>query len=208
VDQTQGAPLDTTARAVRPSADDRQLHRAARRALLATVALTALLYAVLGYALTLHRPTAPGPAVAAFLAAAPTVIALVNATALVCLLRGYRAIRAHRVATHRRAMLAAAACITAFLVLYVARVVLGGVKPFPGPGAVRTYVYLPVLTVHIALSILSVPLVVYNLLVGLTFDLRDVRRSAHVRVGRLAVLLWSVSLSLGIVVYVLLNLLY
>jgi putative membrane protein len=105
-------------------------------------------------------------------------------------------------------MLASAILISMFLLLYVTRVVLGGVKEFHGPSEIRRYIYLPVLTVHIALSIVSVPLVVYNLLTGLTNAPVAVARTSHPRVGRVAVILWSLSLTLGVVVYFLLNVLY
>lgn len=165
-------------------------------------------YALLAAALSAEPPVALPAVVAALVAAAPAIIALVNATALYCLLAGWRAIRAGRVRAHRTLMLVAAGCITLFLILYVTRVILGGVKAFPGPDAVRAYLYLPVLTTHILLSILSVPLVLHNLLVGLTYRIEEIAGTAHPRVGRWAVLLWSISLGLGLVVYLLLNVLY
>lgn len=73
---------------------------------------------------------------------------------------------------------------------------------------IRRYMYLPALTVHVALSIVSVPLVVYNLLIGLTHDVRAIAGTKHPRVGRVAVTLWSVSLALGILVYLMLNVLF
>lgn len=170
-----------------------------------TAGISLAVYGVLGYVLSAEPPVAVPQVLALLLAAAPHLIAAINTTALVSLLLGYRAIRAGRIETHRRFMLLAAALISAFLVLYVTRVALGGVKAFPGPQVVRTYLYLPTLTVHITLSILSVPLIVHNLLVGLTYAEGEVGRTAHPRVGRLAVSLWSSSLALGLVVYVLLN---
>jgi len=146
--------------------------------------------------------------VAALVAAAPAIIALVNTTALLCLLLGWRAMRRGRTRAHRALMLAAAGCISLFLILYVTRVSLGGVKVFPGPAAVRAYLYLPLLTVHIALSILAVPLVIHNLVIGLTYGWGEIPSTAHPRVGRWAVVLWSISLALGLVVYLLLNVLY
>ncbi len=146
--------------------------------------------------------------VAALVAAAPTIIAVVNAAALFCLVAGWRAIRRGRVRTHRTLMLIAAGCISLFLILYVTRVSLGGVKAFPGPASVRTYLYLPVLAVHILLSIFSVPLVLHNLVIGLTYRVEEIAGTAHPRVGRWAVLLWSISLALGLLVYLLLNVLY
>lgn len=88
-------------------------------------------------------------------------------------------------------MLASVMLITLFLVLYVTKVALAGVKAFPGPPEIRRYVYLPVLTVHISLSILSVPPVLYNMLIGLTCVVREIPRTKHAQVGRVAVTLWS-----------------
>jgi len=168
----------------------------------------AVVYAVLGYALAAEPPSTLSPAAARLVRIAPHLIAAVNAAALIILLRGRSAIRAGRVRSHRRLMLTAAVLISLFLVLYVTRVGLGGTKAFPGPAAVRVYFYLPMLAVHILLSIVSVPLVIYNLLVGLTRPVAAIRLTAHPRVGRTAVALWSVSLLLGLGVYVLLNLVY
>lgn len=182
--------------------------RSNRSLLLATVVLTLAVYGILAAALSSRPPERLPPAMAGALSLFPTLIALVNASALICLLTGWRAIRAGRVAAHRRLMLAAAALICAFLVLYVTRVALGGVKAFPGPPAIRLYVYLPILAIHIVLSIVSVPPVIYNLLIGLTLPVGDIAGTGHPKVGRVAVALWSVSLALGIVVYLLLNVIY
>lgn len=170
--------------------------------------ITAAVYTLLALVLSASPPARPAPEIAALVRALPTVIAVINLAALAFLLAGWRAARARRIGAHRGAMLAAAACISLFLVLYVTRVALGGVKSFAGPPAVRTYVYLPVLAVHVLLSILSVPLVVHNLLIGLAYRRADIRRTRHPQVGRWAVLLWSVSLALGLLVYLLLNVLY
>ncbi len=179
-----------------------------RSPLARTALLTLAVYGVLAAVLSGKPPDHLPPALASALSTVPFVIAAVNAAALFLLLGGWRAIRAGRLAAHRRCMLAAAACISVFLLLYVTRVALGGTKAFPGPAGVRAYVYLPILVVHVLLSILSVPLVVYNLLVGLSTPAREVARTGHPRVGRWAVFLWSVSLALGIVVFLLLNVIY
>lgn len=176
--------------------------------LLGAAAISAAVYVVLGYALSARPPESLPPFLTRILSLVPHLIAVVNASALTCLLVGWRNIKKGHIAAHRRYMLAAAILISTFLVLYVARVALGGVKAFHGPAVIRRYLYLPALTVHITLSILSVPPVVYNLLVGLTHDVRDVPKTKHPRVGRVAVLLWSVSLLLGISVYLMLVVLY
>lgn len=179
-----------------------------RSPLAGTALITVAVYGILGYALSAEPPARLPPVVWRALAVAPLVIAVVNAVALVCLLAGWRAIRAGRIGTHRRLMLASTTCIALFLILYVTRVALGGVKAFPGPPEIRAYVYLPALTVHIILSILSVPAVVHNLLIGLMDEIREIPKTPHARVGRVAVLLWSVSLTLGIFVYLMLNVFY
>ncbi len=172
------------------------------------VVLAAIIYAILGYALSGKPPASLPPILGRLVALAPHFIAVVNASALVCLLLGWRAVRMHRIAVHRRYMIAAAALISTFLVLYVTRVALGGTKAFVGPAEIRRYLYLPMLTVHITLSVLSVPPVIYNLLIGLTYPRAAVARTRHPRVGRVAVGMWSVSLLLGLGVYLMLNVLY
>ena len=175
---------------------------------LATIAVTLGLYGVLGYALS-GQPTGQlPPAVAKMVATFPSIIPAVNSMALVCLLAGWRAARVGRIDTHRKYMLASAALISIFLALYVTRVALTGTKAFPGPPAVRIYIYLPALSIHVLLSILSVPMVVYNLITGLTRSIRDIGTTRHPQIGRDAVALWSTSLVLGIVVYLLLNIVY
>ena len=57
-------------------------------------------------------------------------------------------------------------------------------------------------------QVASVPLVVHNVLTGITRSSVDIAKSGHSAVGRVAVLLWSVSLALGILVYLLLNVLF
>jgi len=179
-----------------------------RRPGVAAGALAIVIYAALGAVLSGRPPAVLSPAAARFVALAPHLIAAINAAALLLLLRGWQAIRRGEVSAHRRHMLGAAALISAFLVLYVSRVAIGGTKAFPGPAGVRAYLYLPMLAVHVLLSIASVPLVIHNVLVGLTRPAADVGGTAHPRVGRVAVALWSVSLTLGLGVYALLNLVY
>jgi putative membrane protein len=174
----------------------------------ASALATAAVYGILGTALSRRPPELLPSFLPPLLAALPLIIAVINAAALFCLLAGWRAIRRRRVQPHRAFMLTAAGLISLFLVLYVSRVSLGGVKAFPGPPTIRAYVYLPILAVHVMLSIVSVPVVIYNIFTGITRGPAGVPDTNHARVGRTAVLLWSVSLALGIAVYVLLNVLY
>jgi uncharacterized membrane protein YozB (DUF420 family) len=106
-----------------------------------TIFISLAAYGVLGYALSTNPPDVLPPLVSRALAVFPHLIAAVNATALICLLAGWRAIRAGSVVAHRRLMLASVMLISAFLILYVARVALGGTKPRVGAPRVPTAQY-------------------------------------------------------------------
>jgi putative membrane protein len=136
------------------------------------------------------------------------VIAVVNALATGALVYGYVCIRGGRVRRHRAAMLSAFGLILLFLVLYLLKVGGGGTKEFVGPPE-PYFVYLGLLAVHILLSILSVPLVVYQVVTGISFPASELAADTrHPLVGRIAVAAWTVSLSLGVVTYLLLNHVY
>ncbi|MFP8955814.1 DUF420 domain-containing protein [Natrialbaceae archaeon A-CW3] len=134
-------------------------------------------------------------------------IALINATTTICLAAGWYYIRAGEVEKHRLAMGTAFALILVFLVVYLIRVGGGGTKMFVGPDLV-TYGYLLMLAIHIVLSIVAVPLVLYALLLGLTHTPAELRQTAHARVGRFAAGSWLLSLILGVVTYLLLDHVY
>ena len=134
-------------------------------------------------------------------------IALVNAMTVISLVAGWRWIRRGQVDAHRAAMGTAFALILLFLVLYLTRVGGGGTKEFVGPPIV-TYLYLAMLAIHILLSVVAVPLVLYALLLGLSHTPAELRTSPHARFGRLAAGTWLVSLLLGLVTYLMLEHLY
>jgi len=134
-------------------------------------------------------------------------IAVINTTTVVLLLAGWKFIRDGDVRRHRAAMVAAFTLILVFLVLYLLKTGGGGRKEFVGPDT-AALAYFAMLGIHIILSVLSVPLVLYNIIVGLTHSTPEIRETAHARVGRVAVAVWSVSLTLGVLAYVLLNHVY
>jgi len=137
------------------------------------------------------------------------VIAVINTTALGCILYGWYQIRQRNVRRHRRAMLSAFTLILLFLIVYLFKIGGGGTKEFVGPTFVRNYVYLPMLAVHLVLSIVSVPVVVYAVVLGLTHTPDELRtETPHKRVGRIAAFSWGLSLFLGVVTYLLLNHMY
>lgn len=134
-------------------------------------------------------------------------IAVINSITVGLLLAGWYFIRRGQVRKHRWAMLSAFALIMLFLTLYLLKTGGGGRKDFVGPTGVY-YAYLAMLGTHILLSFLSVPLVLYNVVVGVTHSPAEIADTPHDRVGRAAVAVWSVSLTLGVVTYVLLNHVY
>ena len=149
-------------------------------------------------------PHAPGW----FVDVIPTLNAVVSALAIGTILAGWRAIRRGDVERHRAAMVTATVLFAVFLALYLYRIVVHGTTEFPGEGAVYTFVYLPVLVVHMGLAMVAIPLVYYALLLAGTRSVREIYHTNHARVGRVAAALWLVSFSLGIVVYLLLYVLY
>jgi len=134
-------------------------------------------------------------------------IAVVNTLATLSLIAGWRWIRRDEVKRHAAAMSTAFGLILVFLVLYLAKIGGGGTKEFVGPQLVY-YAYLLMLAVHIILSIVSVPVVLYAIVLGLTHTPAELRDTAHARVGRVAAGAWILSLSLGVVTYLLLNHVY
>ena len=134
-------------------------------------------------------------------------IAIVNALTVLALVAGWYWIKRNHIQRHRAAMVTAFFLILVFLVLYLTRVGGGGTKEFIGPSLVTT-VYLVMLAIHILLSVLAVPLVLYALFLGLSHTPRELRHTRHAMIGRLAAGSWLLSLLLGLVTYVMLEHLY
>lgn len=132
-------------------------------------------------------------------------IAAVNALNVLVIAAGWRWIRRDDVKKHAAAMVTSFALILVFLVMYLTKIGGGGTKEFIGPSFVY-YPYLAMLAIHIVLSIVAVPVVLYALVLGLTHSPDELRRDTpHRRVGRIAAGSWLLSLSLGVVTYLLLN---
>ncbi|GGN19430.1 DUF420 domain-containing protein [Halarchaeum nitratireducens] len=144
------------------------------------------------------------------------LIAVVNTCALTALLVGYYCIRNGKVRAHRTAMLTAFALIMAFLVLYLWKVGGGFEKrivieqgQFLWQYADVVHVaYLAMLAVHILLSVVSVPVVLHAVVLGLTHDTNELPNTSHPTAGKIAVVAWTLSLGLGVVTYWMLNHVY
>ena len=145
-------------------------------------------------------------------------IAVVNTVTTVTLALGWYWIRQDEVRKHAAAMVFSFGLILVFLVLYLLKV--GG-----GPGEKRIVIestmflgafagtvkaaYLAMLAIHILLSIISVPVVLYALTLAATHSVEELRtKTPHKKIGRIAAGSWLLSLSLGVVTYFLLNWVY
>ena len=135
-------------------------------------------------------------------------IAVINTIATISLVIGWYWIKQGAVRKHRSAMLTAFGLILLFLVLYLLKVGGGGTKEFVGP-TLPYYGYLVMLAIHGILSVVAVPVVIYQVLTGLTHSPTELRgRTSHTRVGRIAAATWIISLTLGVLTYLMLNHIY
>lgn len=135
-------------------------------------------------------------------------IAVINSITLAALLLGVRYVRAGEYGKHRIAMLVAFSLILLFLVVYLLRVGGGFEKEIVGAPTGIYEAYLAMLAIHIFLSIVSVPVVLYAVLLGLTHSFTELKDTRKAQVGRIAGGAWILSLALGIVTYVMLNHIY
>lgn len=125
----------------------------------------------------------------------PAINASLNAASAVCLIAGFRLIKAKRIAAHRTAMIAALVCSTLFLISYLTYHAQVGSVRFPGHGITRL-VYLTILGTHTVLAIAIVPLVIRT--VWLAARRLD---EAHRRIARVTLPLWLYVSVTGVVIY-------
>lgn len=114
------------------------------------------------------------------------------------LIVGYTCIRRGQVVWHRRSMLTASVFAALFLVVYVARFLVLGSKPFPGEGVWRL-IYFGILIPHTLIAIAVAPLAFVTLRRALSGRFRQ-----HRRVARVTLPLWIWTALSGWVVYTLL----
>lgn len=128
----------------------------------------------------------------------PTVNALLNATAAVLLVVGYRLIRQGRVQAHKRVMLSAFAVSIVFLACYLTYHYQVLHVEFAGPPAICV-VYLAILITHVILAACVPVLAIVTIWLGLTD-----RRAAHRRWARWTLPIWLYVSVTGVVVYLML----
>lgn len=136
------------------------------------------------------------------------IIAIINTITIVVLSFGWYSIRKGDINNHKNAMIISFLLILIFLILYITKTGGGGTKvliPPEGQIWVKSYIYLPILGIHLILSIISVPVVLYAIVLGLTHTPTELVDTPKKKIGRIAVLAWILSLILGIITYIILN---
>jgi uncharacterized membrane protein YozB (DUF420 family) len=128
----------------------------------------------------------------------PALNASLNALATLFLLAGYRFIKRGEPARHKRCMIAALVCSTAFLTSYLIYHYHAGSRPYSGGGVLRV-VYLAILGTHIPLAALIVPLALLTAFRGLKsqFD-------RHVRIAVWTFPIWLYVSVTGVIIYLML----
>ncbi len=136
------------------------------------------------------------------------IIAIINTITVVILGLGWYFIRERDIKKHKNAMIVSFLLILIFLILYIVKTGGGGTKVLLPPERqqwVKSYIYLPILAIHLMLSIISVPVVLYALVLGLTHTPKELVDTQKKKIGRIAVSAWILSLILGIITYIILN---
>ena len=134
---------------------------------------------------------------------AAALLPLVNATSnflcVLCLVAGYRAIRAGRRRQHVAWMLAAVTCSAVFLVGYVAHHFSAGDTPFGGRGPVRL-VYFAILISHVVVTTVTLPMILLTLAYASASRFSD-----HKRIARRTLPLWLYVSVTGVLVFLFLR---
>jgi putative membrane protein len=128
----------------------------------------------------------------------PALNALLNGLSASALLIGFTFIRARKVSAHKAAMFTAFAFSSLFLVSYIVNHALHGESHYPGSGLIRT-IYLVILTSHVLLSVIALPMV----LITFFFSLSG-RIPMHRKIARWTFPIWLYVSVTGVVVYAML----
>jgi len=128
-----------------------------------------------------------------------TLNALLNTTSATCAFFGWRAIKRKEVERHKRLMLTAFAASASFLAGYLTRMAMFGDTHFAGEGAIRV-VYFALLISHVLLALVSAPLVITTLFLGLKKNFPK-----HRKIARVTFPIWVYVSVTGVLVYVFLR---
>jgi putative membrane protein len=165
-------------------------------AIAAIIAISAAASLFLFWLIYIH----PAAALSTQYAFLPALNAILNGLAATALLIGYTFIRARRIKAHRRAMITAFLFSTLFLISYIAHHALHGDVRYPAHAALRT-LYLSLLTSHIILAIVALPMVLVTFFFSLTG-----RIPQHRKIARWTFPIWLYVSVTGVITYVMLRL--
>ena len=129
----------------------------------------------------------------------PSIDALTNGLAAICLLVGYSFITRRNIKAHRRAMITAFIFSSIFLVSYVINHALHGDTLYQGHGPMRT-VYFSILISHIVLCIIALPMVLITFFFSLTG-----RFPQHKKIARFTLPIWLYVSITGVIVFAMLH---
>jgi putative membrane protein len=129
----------------------------------------------------------------------PAVNACLNGLSATCLFAGWLAIKAGKMAVHKRLMVSAFAASSLFLIGYIAYHYVHGDTKFTGEGAIRI-VYFAILISHVLLSMTVVPMA----LASFYFALRS-RFATHKKVARILFPIWLYVSVTGVVIFFMLR---
>jgi len=161
------------------------------------ILISALASLFLAWLVYYHPPVDVAGTHLAFL---PALDAVLNALCAVFLVIGYRFIRRRQVTSHRNSMFGAFIVSSVFLVAYVVNHLLHGDMLFPKAYPVARFLYLWVLlTPHILLAIVCLPMILITFFLSLTG-----RFPAHRRLARWTYPIWLYVSVSGVIVYAML----
>lgn len=129
----------------------------------------------------------------------PALDALLNGVAAICLTVGFFFIRRRNIKAHRRSMITAFIFSSMFLIAYIINHALHGDILYQGHGALRT-VYFSILTSHIVLCTVALPMVLITFFFSLTG-----RFPQHKKIARFTLPIWLYVSITGVVVFAMLR---
>ena len=168
-----------------------------RPSVAAILAVSAAATLFLFWLIYLHPAADTGNTHYAFL---PALNAIFNGLAATSLLIGYSFIRAHKLSAHRASMITAFVFSTLFLVSYIIHHALHGDVRNPANASLRTF-YLTLLSSHIILAVVALPMVLITFFFSLTGRILH-----HRRIARWTFPLWLYVSVTGVITYIMLRL--
>jgi len=127
-----------------------------------------------------------------------TLNALLNTTAAVLMVLGFRAIKQKQTQRHKRLMIGAFTASCLFLASYLTRIFLFGDTRFGGEGALRVF-YFVLLISHVLLALAVAPMVITTLVFGLKANY-----ARHCSIARFTFPMWTYVSVTGVLVYLML----